>query len=373
MSLRLLLGPQLLAFAEQGYEVLGLSAPGPHVPWLEEHGVRHVPLRFATRSMAPHRDLAALRELYQAFRALRPQIVHTHNPKPGVYGRIAARAARVPVIVNTVHGLYALPDDHRAKRAVVYGLERLASTCSDAELVQNPEDIPVLRRIGVPAEKLHLLGNGVDLDRFDPERVDLVDRTAARAGFGLTADDVAIGFVGRLVVEKGLRELVEAAALVRALHPEARFLVVGPDDPQKSDALNATDRRAALAAGLQLLGERDDVERFYRAIDVFVLPSWREGFPRAAMEAAAMGVPIVATDIRGCRQVVDDGHTGLLVPVRDPGALGTALSELLANADRRAAFGAAARAKAVAEFDQQRVIDITLATYERLSRSGADR
>ena len=146
MSLELLLGPQLSAFVAAGYEVIGVSAPGRYVDAIEARGIRHVPLRHATRSMAPQHDVAALVELRRLFRDLRPDIVHTHNPKPGVYGRIAARRRARAAIVNTVHGLYALPTDRLAKRAVVYGLERIAATASDAELVQNPEDVQTLRR-----------------------------------------------------------------------------------------------------------------------------------------------------------------------------------------------------------------------------------
>ena len=116
--------------------------------------------------MAPGHDVLAIGELVRLFRRLRPDIVHTHNPKPGLYGRLAARIAGVPVIVNTVHGLYATPEDSGPRRAVVYSLERAASLCSQAELVQNPEDLAVLSRLGVPEDKLVLLGNGVDLGRF---------------------------------------------------------------------------------------------------------------------------------------------------------------------------------------------------------------
>ena len=150
MSLALLLGPQLRAFAEAGMEVIGVSAPGPFVPQLEAWGIRHEPLRHATRSMAVGQDMMALAELWRLFRRLKPDIVHTHNPKPGLYGRVAARAAGVPGVVNTVHGLYASPEDRASRRAVVYALERAASLCSGAELVQNPEDLEVLARLGVP-------------------------------------------------------------------------------------------------------------------------------------------------------------------------------------------------------------------------------
>src|SRR3954451_4281591 len=241
MSLELLLGPQLSAFSDAGYEVFGASAPGRYVEAIEARGVTHVPLRHATRSMAPHHDVAALVELRSVFRDLRPEVVHTHNPKPGVYGRLAARAARVPAVVNTVHGLYALPEDRGSKRAVVYGLERVAAMASHAELVQNPEDVPTLRRIGIPAAKITVLGNGVDLTTFRPDRLDPDARTARRAEWDVGPGDVVVGVVGRLVWEKGYRELFAAAAALAGHRPRIRFVVVGGLDAAKADQLGADD------------------------------------------------------------------------------------------------------------------------------------
>ena len=146
-----------------------------------------------------------------------------------------------------------------------------------------------------------------------------------------------------------------------------RFVVVGPPDLDKADAITRAERDAAEAgAGVTFLGMRDDVEALYPAMDLYVLASHREGFPRSAMEAAAMGLPVVATDIRGCRQVVDDGVNGLLVAVRDPAALATAIGALVVDAPRRVAMGEASRAKALAEFDDRRQVAITLDIYERL-------
>jgi glycosyltransferase involved in cell wall biosynthesis len=367
ISLEWLLGPQLEAFAHDGFDVVGVSAPGPFVDALERRGVRHVGLRHATRSFAPFADARVVRELANVFRALRPTIVHTHNPKPGLYGRLAARSARVPIVVNTVHGLYAQQDDRIAKRAVVYTAERVASMCSHAELVQNVEDLAALRRLGVPERKLTLLGNGIDLGRFDPAAVTNDDRCAARAELGARgADDVVVASVGRLVREKGFLELFAAAARVREHTPATRFAVIGGADPDKADALGADELAAAAAAGVHVLGERDDIVRLYAAMDIFVLPSYREGFPRAAMEATAMGVPVIATRIRGCRQVVDDGVTGILVPPRDVDALTGAIERLLRDPESRRRMGAAGRGKARHAFDQQRCIDITLDTYRRL-------
>ncbi len=367
ISLELLLGPQLSAFVAAGYEVVGMSAPGPYVSAIEARGVQFRPLRHATRSMALTADLRAAAEVHRLFRHLSPAIVHTHNPKPGVYGRLAARAARVPVVVNTVHGLYAQPGDRRLKRAAVYSLERLAAACSDAELVQNPEDVEVLRRLRVPEDRVQLLGNGIDLARFGPRAP--AEQEAVRGALGFGPADVVVGTVGRLVREKGYDELFAAAEVLRRRTPTAKVVVIGPHEPGKADAVAPEAIARAEEAGVTFLGERHDVEHLYRALDLFVLASHREGFPRAAMEAAASGLAIVATDIRGCRQVVDDGRTGLLVPPRDPDSLAIAIERLVSDPERRAAMGRAAMEKAGREFDQQSIIDLTLATYERLLAS----
>jgi glycosyltransferase involved in cell wall biosynthesis len=366
MSLVLLLGPQLRAFADVGMEVIGVSAPGPFVPQLESWGIRHEPLRNATRSVAISHDVMALAELWRLFRRLQPDIVHTHTPKPGLYGRMAARAVGVPGVVNTVHGLYATPEDHLARRAVVYAIERAASSCSGAELVQNPEDFTVLARLGVPKDKLVFLGNGVDLQRFHPVR-DGDARVRARTLLGIDADAVVVGIVARLVWEKGFRELFAAAEQLRTTHPNVVFAVVGGTEPHKADGVSALELDAARRRGnIIFAGSRDDMEDVYAAFDVFVLPSHREGFPRSAMEAAATGLPVIATDIRGCRQVVSHGDTGLLVPLNDPVRLAEAIEKLAGDADLRRRMGDAGRRKAEAEFDDRMVVSKTLEAYERV-------
>ena len=371
MSLAILLGPQLRAFAAQGIEVIGASAPGPFVEQLTRWGISHMPLKHATRSVSPGHDLMALPELVRLFRRLRPDIVHTHNPKPGIYGRIAARAAGVPGVVNTVHGLYAAPEDTLIRKSLVYSLERMASTCSQVEFFQNPEDLEVMRRLGVPAVKLELLGNGVDLVQHRPPRSKAeVDR--ARTALGVGPTSIVVGTVGRLVWQKGFRELFAAARRIRSLWPDVVFVIIGPEDLAKGDALGAGDIAEAKELGNVLFtGHRDDVAELYHGFDIYVLPSYREGFPRSAMEAASSGLPTIATDIRGCRQVVDHGVNGLLVPIHDVDALTLAIAELAGDAPKRMAMGQRARLKAESEFDDQDVIDKTLACYRRLPSPSA--
>jgi glycosyltransferase involved in cell wall biosynthesis len=361
ISLELLLGPQLRAFRDAGYEVHTASAAGPFVATLARDGIAHHPLHHATRAFAPGHDAAAAIELYRLFRRLRPHIVHTHNPKPGVYGRFAARSAGVPLVVNTQHGLYAQPTDRLARRLPVYALERLAAGCSHAELIQNPEDLQTLAHLGVDREKLHLLGNGVDLGRFCPQPKAV--RQAVRAELGVGEDQVVVGAVGRLVWEKGYAELLTAARNLLGCRSDVTFVVAGPFDADKGDPLTPADVAAADAAGVRFLGHRNDPERLYAAFDIYVLASHREGFPRSAMEAAASGLPIIATDIRGCREVVDHERTGLLVPARDAGALECAIDRLVSDAADRRRLGDAAEAKARLEFDQRRVITRTLEVY----------
>jgi glycosyltransferase involved in cell wall biosynthesis len=372
ISLDWLLGPQLEAFAGAGYEVIGASAPGPHVAALEARGIVHVALRHSTRAMAPVQDLQLGPELYRLFRSLRPAIVHTHNPKPGWFGRPAARLARVPVVVNTVHGLYARPEDPFLRRAVVYGLERVAVAFSDAELLQSREDMDTLRSLHVPARRVHHLGNGIDLGRFDPARATAARRHAIRTEWGIGPEEVVCGVVGRLVWEKGLRELFDAARRLHERAPSVRIVVVGPRDEEKWDAVTDDDVARAEADGVVFAGRRDDMVDVYAAFDFYALASYREGFPRSAMEAAAMALPVVATDIRGCREAVDPGVTGTLVPAGDADALANAIERLGRDHELRTSQGGAARAKARREFDQTAIIERTLAVYEELlaRRSG---
>ena len=372
MSLDWLLAPQLRAFADAGYDVVGMSAPGGHVASLEASGIRHLALPAFTRSANPFDDLRAAAQLWRALRRERPDILHTHNPKPGIIGRIIGRLAGVPLVVNTQHGLYAQPGDRWQRRLPVYAAERLAASFSHVELVQSPEDVDTLvRSLRVPRSRVRLLGNGIDLDRFSPHAVDPSARTALRSQWQIAPDEIVIGLVGRLVREKGIVEVLEAARVLRTRGARARIVVIGPADPGKSDAID--DRLIARAAddGVVFVGRRDDMPECYSAMDLYLTASWREGFPRSAMEAAAMGLPTIATDIRGNRQVVRHEHTGLLVPVRSPHAIADAVASLIEQRHRWPSLSAAALAAAADEFDQRRVIARTLDAYRGID--GIDR
>ncbi len=367
LSLKVLLAHQLVRFAEEGFEVAGASAPGPYVEELEALGIRHLAVGSLTRSWTPGRDAVALRDLVRLFRRERPDIVHTHNPKSGVLGRVAARMARVPAVVNTVHGLYANPALPAVRRGLISAAERAAFLFSDHELFQSREDFEraVGRRL-VPLSRATWLGNGVDLSRFDPASVDSEGAALLRKGWGAAERSVVVGTVGRLVAEKGYGEFFEAARRVRSVRPDVVFVAVGPEEPSKADRLSPSAMSAAREAGVVFHGEGRDMPAIYAAFDLFVLASHREGVPRSAIEAQAMGRPAVATDIRGCREVVVDGDTGVLVPPRDAAALAAAVERLLADPAERARMGEAGRRRMLEQFDEEQVVARTLEVYRRL-------
>jgi glycosyltransferase involved in cell wall biosynthesis len=354
MSLALLLRTELQVDVERGFETFGISAPGPYVGQVEELGVTHVAVPSLTRAWDLRRDGRAVRELAAALRRIRPDVLHTHNPKTGVIGRLLGRALGVPVVVNTCHGLWLRPGDPFAKRALVLGAETVAATASHAEMYQNAEDLRTLRRVSRAASG-SVVGNGVDLDRFRPDPEGAV---RVRRELGVGPDELLVGAVGRLVAEKGVEEYAAAA---RRLAGKARFVWVGPRDGDKPDAITSVD-------GVQLVGERQDMPAVYSALDVFVLPSHREGFSRSGMEAAACARPMVLTDIRGCREVGRDDEHLLLVPPRDDAALTAALERLLTDPCLRERLGSAARDRAAAEFDQRSVAAASIETYVTVAR-----
>ena len=280
-------------------------------------------------------------------------------------GRVAARVAGVPIVVNTVHGYYALPEDPLTRRLPVLGLERLAARFSDLELFQSAEDLAWARRTGiVRRDQGKLLGNGTDLTTFEPGGVG--ERAAAlRDELGIPRDSIVVGTVGRMVREKGYGEFFSAARTVQEAEPDVRFVAVGPEDPVKADALD--DESLAREAGtVTFAGWRTDMPDVFAMMDVFVLASWREGLPGRPSRRRQWESPSCVTDIRGCREVVREGVEGFLVPRRDPKRLADAILRLVRDADLRKAMGDRARRRSVAAFDERRVAGDIVREYRRL-------
>lgn len=370
-TVRWLLLPQLKALRAQGYDVTAISASGPWKAEIEAEGIHHIAWPHVTRAWSPRSDVLALRELVRILKREQFDLVHTHTPKGGILGRVAARIARTPHVVNTVHGLYATREDPWTRKLPVLALEWGAARLSALELYQSGEDLAWSRRLGVArAGRSVLLGNGTDLQHFDATLVGPDRLARLRREFGVPDDALVVGTVGRLVREKGYTELSLAAREVRKAVPNAFFLAVGPGDLVERDRFAAA---SASSRDLFFTGMRTDVRDLLALMDVFVLATWREGMPRSAIEASAMGRAMVLTDIRGCREVARDGVEAILVPRQDARALTHAITRLLRDDLLRASLGSAARTRALDLFDEKRVEDVLVSEYRGLLRDGRAR
>lgn len=368
ISLRYLLLNQLRYLQAQGYDVTAISAPGPHVPVLAAAGIRHLPVPMTRRMTTPVADLRALRALTAVMRAEGFSLVHTHSPKGGLLGQLAARRAGVPIVINTIHGYYFTERHSRLYKGIYSTLERLAARWSDVIFFQSEEDLATARRLGLGrSAQWRYLGNGIDLHRFDPQAVDLRRVAQLRDEFGLPEGTPTVGFVGRLVREKGILDLLAALRMIRGVVPTVRALIVGPVDEQKPDAVTpSAAARVRVEDSCIFTGEREDLPELYALMTVFALPSHREGFPRTPMEASAMEIPCVVTDIRGCRQVVEEGHNGFRVSVGDPPGLARAIITLLTDPQRARLMGEAGRRMAEERFDERSVFSRILSEYAGL-------
>ena len=345
----------MIGLEEAGHEVVGICSDGPYVEKARALGLKIEPVEIA-RSFNLLKHAGTYRRLLALFRRERFDLVHVHTPVAALIGRIAAWHAEVPRIVYTAHGFYFHEGMPIWKRAIFVLLEWLHGRVTDALLTQAEEDAEAARRYRLCRGGLiAAIGNGVDVERFRPAS-DAAERAATRRALDTPEDAVVILMVGRLVAEKGYLELFPAMRQV-----EAVLWVAGERLP--SDHASAIDaalaeiaRDPVLGRRIRFLGYRDDVPALMRAADIFTLPSYREGMPRSIIEAMVSGLPVVATDIRGAREEVVPGETGALVPVRDVPALAQALGRLVADPGLRARQGAAGRARALALYDEAKVV-----------------
>ena len=367
LSLRLLLFNQLQFIKQKGFDIVGISSHGEDVPYLVNNGIPHIPVKMS-RKMTPLQDLYSLWKLYRTFKREKVSIVHTHNPKPGLIGQLAARMAGVPLVVNTLHGFYFHDETPPYLRKFYILTEKIAARCSDVILSQNKEDIEVAVQEGIcKPELIQWLGNGIDITRFDRTQISEADRRKLSSELQLDLDRPVIGFVGRLVAEKGILELLAAVEKIKHTHPQIQLLIIGPYDSEKADALTpAVAQQYGLQNHCIFTGRREDMPELYSLMDIFVLPSHREGFPRSPMEASAMAVPSIVTNIRGCREAVKDGVNGLLCQLKSPDDLSKTITRLLDNQELRNKLGNQARLLAVSEFDERLVFNRVVECYERL-------
>jgi glycosyltransferase involved in cell wall biosynthesis len=372
MSIRFLLWDQIKVLQQAGHEVVAVCGPGEWVEKMRADGVC-VEVIDIRRELSPLADLRALAQLYRLFRFHHFDVVHTHTPKAGLLGPVAARLAGVPVVVHTIHGLLFHDRMPRWKRCLFWLPEKWTAIFSHYLLSQSREDVDVAVRTHLCSrDKISYIGNGIDLTHFSAKSNG--ERIRRRCQLGLTEDDFVIGSVGRLVYEKGFAELFAAADRLSSDPDPIKFLVVGPEEKNQNDAIDSGLMQELKRRGvIRFLGWRDDVVSWYPAMDLFVLPSHREGIPRACMEASAMQRPVIASDIRGCREVIEHGRTGLLVTMGDSVALAAAIRELRRDPLRRQQMGTEGRRHIAEQFDSRLVLQRLCNFYSRIELGLATR
>ncbi|HEY0412869.1 MAG TPA: glycosyltransferase family 4 protein [Allosphingosinicella sp.] len=337
------------ALGEAGYRVVAVAPRDAHTAVLERLGVEYREIAMDKKGVSPLRDLLLLWRYWRLFREIGPDVFLGWTVKPNIYGSLAARWVGAKAI-NNVSGLGTAFLHGGLLTRIVTALYRFALRRSSTVFFQNEEDLDlfVAKRIVRAARARLLPGSGVDLERFKPAEGD----GSRTAGFTLL-------LVARLLWDKGIKEYVEAARLVRRESAGARFQILGFLDVENRTAVGRAEVEAWVKEGVvDYLGEADDVRPYLVAADCVVLPSYREGLPRTLLEAAAMAKPLIATDVPGCRHVVADGVNGLLCRPRDARSLADAMLRMLrADPEQRRAWGQAGRARIEAEFDERRVAE----------------
>jgi len=364
----LVLSGRLRVLREAGFRVTLVSAPGELLrSTAASEGVECVALPMK-RAIAPFADIVALFRLWRLLRGIRPDMAEFSTPKAGLLGSLAAGLCGVPIRVYLLRGL-KLETTKGIKRRILLAAERLAAACAQV-VVCNSESLRAeALALGIaPAAKLRVLGDGsshgVDIERFAP------GPSEVRSELGIPDGVPVLGFVGRLTRDKGVPELIDAFDAILRAEPKTRLVLVGWFDDAE-DALDGRLRARILRhPQIHYLGMVADVAPYYRAMDVLVLPTWREGFPNVVLEAAATGIPVVTTLSTGSRDAVLPEVTGLLVPPGYPDAVCEAVLKLIRDPERSHAMGRAARAWVIEHYVNGRVLELTVAFYRGLVAGG---
>lgn len=373
VSMNIILKGQL-AFMNQYFRVIGVSAWHPkHFPEIKEReGIDMIHVKMA-RGISLWRDIIALLNLYILFRKEKPTIVHTQTPKAGLVGMVAAWFARVPVRLHTVGGLPLLGTTGLKRNLLVF-LERLTYRCA-LRVYPNSNGLKsiLVKEKLTHERKLKVLGNGgsngVNTNFFDPKEMKHLTRSMLRNQLSITDEAFVFLFVGRMAEEKGFAELIDSFEKLQQKYNAAKIklLLIGTFEEDHGVLNQELKNRILTNPDIIKPGRFDDVRPFYLLSDVYVFPSYREGFPNTLLEAGAMELPIIATDINGCNEIVVHGQNGVLIPVKDSSALLGAMDELMTNKTKRNQFVAEARKIIVSKFSHEVMWNALLKEYKEFS------
>ena len=369
-SLRGLLKGQLRYMTQNGFEVIGVSSPGEALNDVERNeGVKTVGIEM-TRSITPIQDLKALVQLIQLFRKEKPHIVHTHTPKAGLLGMMAAKIAGVPHRLHTVAGM-PLTVATGSKRQLLNQMEKLTYACA-TKVYPNSfglEKIILDEKFTSPT-KLKVIGkgssNGIDTSQFDPALVSAETKMNLRKELNINSDDFVFLFVGRVVKDKGINELVKAFEQVYQMNPTAHLVLVGNLechlDPLKPETENLIKNHSNIHA----VGYKSNVVEYFAMADVLTFPSYREGFPNVVMQAAAMRLNSVVSDINGCNEIIKNGENGWIVPVKESSQLANKMQWCLQHKEQSKAMGLKSREIMTTDYERQYVWNEILKEYQAL-------
>ncbi len=364
---RFILLNQLIFLKKEGFDVYLICSPGKWTKEIQEEGIKVENIRFKRR-IDPFSDAIALIKLFLYFKKEKFDIVHTHTPKISLLGQVAAKLAGVPIIVNTIHGFYFQKTDSWKRRTLFMSVEKIAAKCSNLIFFVNREDMKTAIEEKICSPRfIKYFGGGVDMERFNPERFSEEFIKGKKQQLGVPENNRVIGILARLVKEKGYEDLFCAFEKILKNFPHTTLVVIGPLELEKKDFIDpAIVKDYHIEKNVLFLGERIDVDEIYAAMDMFVLPSYREGLGISLLEASAMKKPVVATDIRGCREAVEDGAGGILIPRGDVEALKEAVLYVMTHQTEAKKMGENGRLKVKEEFNEKIVFDRIKREYSRL-------
>lgn len=328
------------------YEVVAISSPGDALDEVRtREGVRTIAVPME-RHISLFKDLKSLWRMWRVLRAEKPDMIHSITPKAGLISMMAAWLAGVPVRVHMFTGL-VWPTSTGMKRRILMATDWLTCACA-THIIPEGEGVKAdLLNHHITRKPLQVLGygniRGIDLDYFDPEK--FVDDRRHEDGFTFV-------FVGRIVRDKGINELIQAFDRLHREHPQTRLVLVGPREDNLDPVLPETLQRIDQGDGIVAVGRQSEVRPFYAGADALVFPSYREGFPNVVIEAGAMGLPSIVTDINGSREIIVDGETGIIVPPQDADALYQAMKHFVEAPDEIKAMAVKARPLVASRFEQ---------------------
>ncbi|OQP64388.1 glycosyl transferase family 1 [Niastella vici] len=374
VSLSVLLKDQLRYMSDH-FEVLAVSSPDKMLEQVGiREGVRTAPIAM-TRAITPAKDLKALWQLYRFLKKEKPTIVHTHTPKAGLLGMMASRMAGVPIRMHTVAGM-PLMENTGLKRKLLDFIERLTYSCATG-IYPNSKDLGrfILQNRFCKEKKMKVLGNGssngINTRFFQPGE-DLNKAACEwKKKLGLTEKDFVFVFVGRLVKDKGIEELVEAFGQLKEKYPHVKLLLVGPYEPERDPLAPATRKVIEEDKSILHAGFQQDIRPFLMISQALAFPSYREGFPNVPMQAGCFNLPSVVTDINGCNEIVEDGKNGLIIPVKNVPELYRAMERLLTDPALYLTLQSNARQMIVDRYEQKYLWELLLKEYHDQLRTHA--